>query len=445
MELQPQLTDKPAWRCRSASQLPIEWITQILSFLSVADKIVCRSVCKKWFVAAKHALEDEEELSLSLGRIRDCYYFNGYYDDDGFAISCDCFWYDLPNAMHFVSDLKTAAGIDPHVEKMLSHFKRLKKLTSSIDLNLRCYTFSRNTHALSEAAYPILQSLLFANSHHLTSLDMPDASLNQGFFPVLENLRELRCESLRMIDCSMFPKLQKLTVRFNSRLEHLPIDSMQELNLITAYNMENIVKVVSRLVNLKALRIGHSSSWKPDETNSFKKKLIANLQNLTRLSLRFAIRANPADDDDDLMAHLVEKFPQLMEINCMDLTEKGIRLLASLKGLQIATDLRIASHDDIIPMLMHILTGNSQDSIQKVSIRVKRAGGGNEIGMRNPVIQIRVSDHLQDNGLPFIVTSDGDGYVLFITRDPVTEPLSPFTTFQVHSQVNDREFYSQFD
>lgn len=116
---------------------------QILSLLSLPDNYISRSVCKKWFVAAREVLKDEEELtfvSVSMGRIP---------ADNGI---------DLKNAVHFVPYLQTAANIDPYVEKMLSHFKRLTKLTACNDLILRCYPY-KYAQSLIQKAYPIIESL----------------------------------------------------------------------------------------------------------------------------------------------------------------------------------------------------------------------------------------------------------------------------------------------
>jgi hypothetical protein len=215
-------------------------------------------------------------------------------------------------------------------------------------------------------------------------------------------------------------------------------------------------------VNLKVLRIGGSFRDFPDEQNSFKKKLIENLPHLQRLALRLTINPvgdehlvmyYPAGDDDVLMAHLVEKNPHLIEINGMDLTENGIRLLSSMKHLQIATDLRLESRDQIIPMLMLILTGNSQNSILKVSVRVRPAVADDPLDfdyyfrpMRNETLQKEVVDHLLESGMAFRVTSNKFGDALILTRESGSAPKSPFTDYNGRRfMAVDDFFYSQFE
>lgn len=422
------------WRCRSASDCPIEWITQILSQLTPDERLTCRSVCKKWFIAAKHSLEDQEELVLSF---------------DKMSIRKE---FDLRNAVYFVKHLhEDTTDIDPHVGKLLSHFKYLKKLTVVNDLIPCGYEWFECDEFLYRAAHLMLKSMISSNSQSLTVLNIPETHLVKDQSPVFPELRELRCSSLTMDDCSMIPKLRKLTVLYTASLQHLP-NEMQELVMASTsitwtsapteeQEIDYLLLVVSRLVNLKVLRIGSSSRFQfPDEKNFFKKKLIQNLKYLQRLSLRFTTKENPACDDE-LMAHLVEKNSHLMEINCMNLTEKGVELLSSLKGLRIATDLRLESPDQMIPMVMKILTGDSQGCIQKVSVRVKK-GQADLFLMSKLSLQNDALEQLYESGLRFKVASNWKGHALLVIRESDPHLMSPSIYYNSNSNMTDDHFFN---
>jgi hypothetical protein len=103
---------------------------QVLSLLPLPDKFVGRSVCKKWFCAAREVLKDQEDLILSPCKL----------SRDSKRNPLD--------AMHFLRKPKAAAVtavrsslmdfwdqdplIDVHSRekvKLLSHLKNLKRIT----------------------------------------------------------------------------------------------------------------------------------------------------------------------------------------------------------------------------------------------------------------------------------------------------------------------------
>ena len=45
--------------------MPIDWIEQVISFLSLTDVYKCKSVCMAWHVAADRVLSDWETLRLT--------------------------------------------------------------------------------------------------------------------------------------------------------------------------------------------------------------------------------------------------------------------------------------------------------------------------------------------------------------------------------------------
>jgi hypothetical protein len=214
--------------------------------------------------------------------------------------------------------------------------------------------------------------------------------------------------------------------------------------------LDQLAHVIPRLVNLKVLRIFGTSVKHPFFPNGMtppKKKLTFNLRNLKTLCLRLSLAGNPVGDDDEFMAHLVEWNPNLEDINCLDLTEKGMRLLSSMKGLRIATELRVKSHDQIPAMLMMILSGNSQDCIQKVSISAKRLQSKHDENYEVQPLQEgtlqEVVHQLKVSGLPFKVSTNVKGDVMIVTRDSYTVPGSPFINYRQLPHDAD-SYYDQF-
>jgi hypothetical protein len=428
------VSDKSGWRCRSASDMPVEWLMQCMSFLSLPDKYMCRSVCKKWFVAGREVLKDQEELVLSLEKLpQDCEL-------------------DPMNAMHFMSKPKRvpAAGpshtncqsqslTDSHVSpeeviKLLGHLKLLAKIIIADDMTAINDWFVSDSQRMRREKFnplffPIVLSLIPSHSQSLTSLDMGNnclpSDMNQSV--VFVHLKELKCRLMTEQDISRCPKLRKLTVCYTSALQHLPIEKMHELNLLTASvfsahdlpdydyedmknkEMNQLLLVVSRLTNLKVLRIGLSQNVIDfsDESSSFKKKLLQNMMKLEVLSLTFVRSLNDDNkeyDEDELMEQLAHTNPNIREIENMYLTEKGIQSLSSLKHLERICNLRVSSSDQIIPAVLTILTGGSGHCLQIIRVGIRR------LPYRFPECHIRteLDRVLQEAGLPFKVTNSDD-------------------------------------
>ena len=52
--------------------MPVDWIEQVISFLSLTDVYKCRSVCMAWHVAADRVLSDWDILELAYGSGSHC-------------------------------------------------------------------------------------------------------------------------------------------------------------------------------------------------------------------------------------------------------------------------------------------------------------------------------------------------------------------------------------
>jgi hypothetical protein len=387
------LTMHKQWRCRSASQLPIEWITQILSSLSVAEKIRCRSVCKKWFIGAKHALEDQQELRISLDR---------RFTTIGSR---------LMDAVHF------RVGMNSHVDQTLSHFTRLKKLTVAIQLSPDGYYEAHEYRfkLLRESVTMCINSLLSSNCETLSSLDIIDTDCMAEYRICFSGLKELKCNILTIDDICMLTKLRKLTVNFSSSLQYLPRETMTELNL-TLTDMTNnsaaaeeevlLLTIITRLANLKVLRISGSIRFPED----FKLKLLQNHRKLKVVSLQFDVCSMSGRGDDDFIWQLVATNPNLREIDHINPTEAGVRQLSTLNNLMVVTDLWLAAPAVAVPAAMHLLTGNSGKRIQKVIMRSKGGSFVNDPFGFNPVpIHRQLDSKLREHDLPFVVTRNPMG------------------------------------
>lgn len=255
-----------------------------------------------------------------------------------------------------------------------------------------------------------MHSLILSNSQTLFSLygqipHIPGISVS---FP---NLKELDCEWMTDQDVANCPKLQAVTVKSESSLENLPVQSMQELKMDIDFPLTRerntrilnpIQNIVSRLVNLKVLRISFGMTTVTQSLRHLKTNLLENHRHLEKLSLGFALIMDGTDvkaDDDGLVEHVLSTNPHIIEIGFLYLSEKGIRSLSRFTNLVTVTDLRVASPARIVPMLSVLLTGNSRNSLQTVSAGVQLSKSKN-LSWRNDVPGIRneLAPLLQETG-----------------------------------------------
>jgi hypothetical protein len=377
---------------------------QIISCLPLAEKYICKSVCKKWFVSVREVLKDQDEIVLSLVKLP---------ENSGM---------DRKNAMHFVCKRKAvraaaAAGdivsssltdfwsqhsLSPDYNsnnkvKMLSQLNRLEKIVVAEDIWHSVSGFygqgveheTVRKEANRRLFVKIVDSLILSNSQSLVSLNgkIPHIA---GCPVIFKKLKELACEKITGQDIAVCPKLEKLTVKDTSlsfvTSPNLPVESLTELNAdygAWASYYWNYDKdddgnrewhsAVHKLVNLKVLRISGGILIHDLEAGN-KKKILQNHRKLEILSLRFAniaVGVESEESDDEFVQHLVETNPNIREIDYLCLTEPGFRSLSRLQNLRTITDLRVSAPDQIVPMLTILLSGNSRHSIQMVSIGLK--------------------------------------------------------------------------
>jgi hypothetical protein len=440
MEVSKPSADKTGWRCRSASDMPVEWLMQCMSFLPLPDKFVSRSVCKKWYVAGREVLKDQDELTLSL------------YKKPGLSEV------QSRNAMHIMCQAQAATGQSPGMYskvqipefmdqriKLLSHLKHLEKITITYELAAACNSIIRAKDIPFHLSFaPIVDSLISSHSLSLTSLDMSIYRFSSDtsdslMFP---HLKELACWLMTEKDISRCPSLRKLSVKYTASLEHLPIGNMVELNLTNGWfspdmlntwdarlrkEMVHLLLVVPRLVNLKVLRIGRLEHFMkiPDELSEFMKKLLKGLTKLEVLSLRLTSSFHGTAveyNDNELMQQLVETNPCIRGIDNLYLTEKGIRSLSSLNHLKEVTGLTVAPPDQFVPMLMVILlSGNSGHCLQKVEVSMRYVRDQWNT-VRDGVVVKGLTTEFMKAGLPFKISAQpfGSSDNFIIVRDSVS-------------------------
>lgn len=172
-----------------------------------------------------------------------------------------------------------------------------------------------------------------------------------------------------------------------------------------------LLNVVPRLVNLRILEIDFSAYDGPVGC-SFKKQLVRNLTKLEHLSLFNGWELNEDGGefpDDDLMQQLAETSPELAYIGDLFLTESGFQSLASLKNLEVVNKFRIASRDQVVPMLMILLTGKSSHSLRVVSVSltiIYPHDPDRRAIFADGVLKSELNLKLRESGLPFRISGE---------------------------------------
>lgn len=224
--------------CRTAGDLPIEWVAQILSFLPLAQQFACKSVCRKWFLAANQSLADQDEVTFlrdrrAEDRNKDRILYLARSGRERNAVGgeanslIDCWTRQNPQIL----DIYSYAH---HLLKSMSCFKNLKEITIDTTHRDRANDPAVTTDETFEwmTLDTILRSLIVYNSGTLVKLDAEDDMMclpyDERFPTTYPRLRELICHSLTEGHLSCFPRLRKLSLQTSMWLQNLP-DSMEEL------------------------------------------------------------------------------------------------------------------------------------------------------------------------------------------------------------------------
>jgi hypothetical protein len=307
--------------CRTANDLAIEWVAQILSFLSIAQRFICKSVSKKWLLAANQSLADQDEVTFTFSKLPDGSDKTNVLSLTGIA---PCPAEELRGRSfieYWARQQPELLTIHWHASCMaisLSCFKNLTKVTiiGKISAAVAVYhpflppvAEDNNKHKeyiMSSTVETILKSVILYNSRTLVRLcienfDLPQDDLVPVMYP---RLRELSCNHLSRLHSSSFRCLTKLTVRCETWLFNGPAETLQELWIKDGISVvrKYLLFVISRLSNLKILRLDGDVNVSKNENDS------------------------PTDDDigiDEFCCHMFQDFTKLEEL-CLSLYFSGI-------------------------------------------------------------------------------------------------------------------------
>lgn len=367
---------------RNADSLPIEWIMQIMSFLNLNQRFVCKSVCKKWKFAAEQSLADQKTVVLAAYDVRRD--INGHVidqsavlylnrSDHSEAASSGSSVMDYWNRLKPDQPIIQTHGLQ--VVRSLSCLKNLLNITCMMGSHNRLHHFRRHQEFEESlirnykvlALEKIAKSVILSNSQTLTTLsaqnmDLPQDAQHPVTYP---RLTELTCKFLTKEGAFPCPRLKKLTIYCKcSGLQDLPADAMEELNLECSQHYGDNVPlfpILSRLSNLKSLRVNSYREYVPFE--EFFSKLVEYYTKLVVLKLPIGRSSN---EPDSLIRKLLLTNPQLRELSLSvkRLSSEEIQTLAKFPNLQ-EIEAEYNGQDPITDML-NLLRGLSRRSLQNI-------------------------------------------------------------------------------
>lgn len=375
--------------CRTASDLPIEWVAQILSFLSLAQRFICKSVSRKWLLAANQSLSDQDEVTFTLTKFPDnrnktnVLYLNVHL----FTVLPILPLYDLLLLLWTGEHPRSLAERIRvmHLTKSLSCFKNLKtiRIVTGDESNHKPYLCDLERKYCWSTVMEILKPVVLYNSPSLVRFSIENSELfhkeDQTSFP---RLKELTCDHLTEHHVSSFKRLQKITVLSGVCLHNLPANTMQELRIrfhartSESVSSKYILQAISRLTNLRVIRIeapNHSDNTGDQITSTCISHAFQNHTKLEEvcLGIHFGdlhIRAGT------FLPQILQNNPNLRKISfshknsdihdVIHVDDKTIHSFAKKKNLQSIT---INYNDsDPIKALLTLLRGRLRNSIQEL-------------------------------------------------------------------------------
>ena len=296
--------------------MPIDWVEQVISFLSLTDVYKCKSVCKAWHVAADRVLSDWETLALAYEWDETC---GGAPRKNRIFLNDDETW----------------------IER-LQQLVRLKKVSVTVNLYW--------TELL-----PVVKDVVLSNAATLTLLHMrSELPFDVNRPVVFSNLRDLECRFIRHPDqvaaLSRLEKLwtHKITVKV---LQKLPAETLTGLRIDKFYfdddepepesseEMEQLFAAFSRLTRLKRLILVDGFRYFPDEwtepcDRAFG-KMFTNMRELDEVDITFP--EHFVVNVDAAIEKLVDNCLSVRSITMYDavMTDASLRSLSRLTGLQL--------------------------------------------------------------------------------------------------------------
>jgi hypothetical protein len=368
---------------RTADDMPIEWIAQILSFLSLAERFVCKSVSRKWFFAANQSITDQETVTLAFDPVP------GITDRSDLLVLVREGRAAPPqpagdSLLEFWNQQEQNAHLN-HLIKSLSSLKNLEKITTNCSFDCdRLYEssiFQRHIQPymlqLGSAA-GILNPLILYNAKPLTCLILPDMDLphdSRNSVTTYPRLKTLTCRRLAADVSYSCPRLRKLKIDYAENLDQLDAPALHELSSKGDINPESI----SNFESLKKLTVGMSgdnfflSSASPENVM----KLVNRISELKVLSLTCSFRM--FDQHDHMIRKVVQNNPALTELslNFMSWSENNPLLgvseagMKSIAGLQHLEKIHISCQDgsETIALLLILLRGDSRHTLKQIKVR----------------------------------------------------------------------------
>ena len=358
--------------------LAFECVDNILSFLPIADVIVCRSVCEKWKEAADCVIRRQKALTFFVVQThrrtgkRDWIVlrqnvFLGPPDAQSDLTPLGC-WQSQPNRRN--------AGI---WIKRLQGFVRLEKLAVVTDwIPSGC-----QTPGLADPLKSLINAVIVRNASTLIAIDMKYNSLLFDHKPeqvlVYGKLQDLDCEYLTSAAAAACPRLVHLNVRHPVSAEvmqNLSHETMQYLHVKchtqTAQDVETVVAAVSRMTQLKDLKLD-CQTFDNRNLNSdhLLTQLFSNMKQLETIDIDLPLgRGGTVDVAID---RLVDNNPRLTHIDLHDANFSGASVI-SLSRLTALQRLSLRNFCTNIPTtdgILRLLRGGSRDVLQFLELYMR--------------------------------------------------------------------------
>ena len=391
--------------------LPPECLTNILSFLPIADVFVCRSVCGKWKGAADSVVRGLKALKFYVvdtnkrtGK-RDGIVLrqskNALRSDDQTPLSLRGCWRTRPNGRNIGFWIK-------RLERMV-RLKKLSVVFALVELPLRFFKFSHPLKSLLNAVIMRNASTLTTIDCHLLPFDPEHKSTHEHAVLVYGKLQNLICDMLTPAAAAACPRLVRLEVSrpvTAEALQNLPHETMQHLradpDAQEPQEIETFIATVSRMTQLKELKLAEmrcdTSLINPDLLFI---ELFSNLKQLEKIDIWFPSKMSGTVDR--AIDRLVRSNPRLTHIRFTDASATAASLvsLSRLTALQrltlwlIGTNKPEPTTDDILTLLR----GGSRQVLQYVRVDMRSRPDQERIEAEVKIME-------REMGCIFSVTSD---------------------------------------
>ena len=239
--------------------------------------------------------------------------------------------------------------------------KRLPNMRLPNLKKLMIMSFERTVELVSE--------FILANAKNLTVMKLPNEILRLDHAVVFPNLMEVDCRFLDTTGRWPFPALTHLTVGgpvTADFLSRLPADQMLSLEVCFPRERERVVSAISKMKNLKSLKLLDGGVEEADGTLS---SIFDNMHHLEKVEIESDFRRG--EQGDRMIATLANQNPKLVNVifEYIRLTNAA---LTSLAQLQYLTHVQITGGDAATTAgVLTLLRGASRNVIRKFLVSGK--------------------------------------------------------------------------